>query len=107
MNPKFFFSIDLRTPNVTFKPRKTGRLNEKAVAVYQNADKGFATESEEKVSANKSMRFSNDTDPSHRLSMRLDNRKGYSCVSSRSNGGHSYNKKVLPSPKERLEVGGD
>ena len=66
-----FIASDLRPPNVTFKPRKTRRINEKAVAIYQSSNKRVATESVEKVSANKSMRLGNDFNPSHRLSMRL------------------------------------
>ena len=49
--PEGFIPNDLRPPNVTFKPRKARRINEKAVTVYGSADKRSATESVENVSA--------------------------------------------------------
>ena len=58
----------MRPPNVTLKFRKARRNNKKAVSVYQSANKRFATQSVETVSANKSIRLSNDFNPSHRLS---------------------------------------
>ena len=50
------------------------------------------------------MRLSNDFNPSHRLSMRLDDRKGPSRVSSRLNDGLPTNIKSFPSLKEGLEL---
>ena len=50
------------------------------------------------------MRLGNDFNPSHRLSLRLDDRQGPSRVLSRLNGGLPKDKKSLPSPKERLEI---
>ena len=82
-----FIPDDLRPPNVTFKPKKARRFNKKAVAVYQSANKRFAIESVENVSANKSMRLSSKLNHSHPLSMTLDDEKGPSRVSSRSNDG--------------------
>ena len=79
--PEGFIPNDLRPLNVTCKSRKGRRNNKKEVAVYQSAHKRFATESAENVSANMSMRFSNEFKPSPRLSMRLDDGKGPSCLS--------------------------
>ena len=70
-----FIPNDWRPPNVTFKIREAARITKKAVAVYQCANKRYATESVENVSAKKSMRLRNDFYPSHRLSMRLDDGK--------------------------------
>ena len=70
--PEGFIPNDLRPPNVTFKPRKARGINKTAVAVYQISNKRVATESVENVSAKMSMILSNDFNPSHRLSMRLD-----------------------------------
>ena len=94
----------MRLHNITFKPRKARRVNNKAVAVYQNANERFAIESVENLSANKSMRLSNDFNPSHRLSMRLDDGKGPSRVSSRLNDRLPTNKKSFPSLRERLKL---
>ena len=102
--PEGFIPNDLRPPNVIFQPRKATRINKKAVAVYQSANKRFATGQVEVLSANKSMRFRNDFNPSHRLSMRLDDGKGPSRLSSRLNDGLPTNKKCLPSLKEKLEL---
>ena len=102
--PEGFIPNDLRPPNVTFKPRKARRINKKAVAIYQNANKRVATESVENLSAKKSMRLGNDPKPSHRLSMRLDDGQGPSRVSSRLNDGLPKDKKSFPSLKERLEI---
>ena len=102
--PEGFIPSDLRPPNVTFKPRKARRINKKAVAFYQNANKRVATESMENISAKKSMRLGNDPKPSHRLSMRLDDGQGPSRVSSRLNDGLPKDKKSFPSLKERLEI---
>ena len=102
--PEGFIPIDLRPPNVTLKPRKTRRINKKAVAIYQNCNKRFAAESVENVSAKKSMRLENDFNPSHRLSMRLDDGQGPSRVLSHLNGGLPKDKKFFPSLKERLEI---
>ena len=77
-----FISSDLRPANVTFKPKKARRINKKAFAIYQSSNKRFATESVEYVSAKKSMKLGNDFNPSHRLSMRLDDEQGPSRVSS-------------------------
>ena len=102
--PEGFIPNDLRPPNVTFKPRKARRINKKAVAIYQNANKRVATEPIENISAKKSMRLGNDPKPSHRLSMRLDDGQGPSRVSSRLNDGLPKDKKSFPSLKERLEI---
>ena len=83
--PEAFTRNDLRRPNVSFKPRTARRNNKKAVAVYQSANKHFASESVENVRANKSMRLSIDFKHSHYLSLRLDDRKGSSRVSTRLN----------------------
>ena len=87
----------MRPPNVTFEPRKARNFKKKAVAVKQNANKRFATESVENVSAKKSLKLRNDSNPPHRLSMRLDDGKGRFRVSSRLNGG-------LPTKKNRALV---
>ena len=102
--PEGLIPNDLRPPNVTFKPRKARRINKKAVAIYQNANKRVATEPIENISAKKSMRLGNDPKPSHRLSMRLDDGQGPSRVSSRLNDGLPKDKKSFPSLKERLEL---
>ena len=99
-----FIPSDLRPPNVTFKPRRARRINKRAVAIYQNANKRVATESIENLSAKKSMRLGNNRKPSHRLSMRLDDGQGPSRVSSRLNDGLPKDKKSFPSLKERLEI---
>ena len=80
--PEGFFPSDLRPLNVTFKPKTARRINKKPVAIYQSSNTRFATESVENVCAKKSMRLGNDFNPSHRLSMRLDDRQGPSHVSS-------------------------
>ena len=102
--PEGFIPSDLRPPNITFKPRKARRINKKAVAIYQNANKRVATEPIDNISAKKSMRLGNDFNPSHRLSMRLDDGQGPSRVSSRLNDGLPKDKKSFPSLKERLEI---
>ena len=104
LEPQVFIPSDLRPPNVTFKPRKAKRVNKKAVAIYQNSNKRFATELVENVSAIKSMRLGNDFNPSHRLSMRLDDGQGPSRVSSRLDDGLPTDKHSLPNLKERLEI---
>ena len=102
--PEGFIPNDLRPPNVTFKSRKARRINKKAVAVYQSSDKHFATESVQKVSAKKSKRRGSDFNPSHRLSMRLDDGQGPSRALSRLNDGLPKGKKSFPSLKERLKI---
>ena len=102
--PEGFIPNDLRPPNVTFKPKKSRRINKKAVAIYQSSKKRVATESVENVCAKKSMRLGNDFNLSHRLSMRLDDRQGPSRVLSRLNDGLPKYKKSFPSLKERLEI---
>ena len=77
-----FIPNELRPPNITFKPRRAKRNNKKAVAVYQNVFKRVATESVDNMSAKKFIRHSNEFNTSHRLSMRLDDGKGPSRVSS-------------------------
>ena len=62
---------DPETPNEKIK---------KAVAVYQKTNERCATQSVENVSANKSLKLSNDLIPSHRLSVRLDDWKVTSRV---------------------------
>ena len=102
--PEGFIPSDLRPPNVTLKPRKARQINRKAVATYQSSNKRVATESVENVSAKKSMRLGIDFNPSHRLSMRLDDGQGHSRVLSRLNDGLPKDKKSFPSLKERLEI---
>ena len=102
--PEGFIPSDLRPPNVTFKPRKARRINKKAVSIYQNANKRVATESIENITAKKSKRLSNDFNPSHRLSMRLDDGQGPSLVSSRLDDGLPTDKHSFPNLKERLEI---
>ena len=102
--PKGFIPNDLRPPNITFKPRKARRINKKAVAKYQSSNKRLATESVENVSAKKSMRLGNDFNPSHRLSMRLDDGQEHSSVLSRLDDGLPKDKKPFPSLKGRLEI---
>ena len=75
-----FIPNDLRPPNISFKPRKGRRKIIKTVSLYQNANKRVATESVDHTTANKSMRLSNEFNPSHRLSMRFDEGKGPSRV---------------------------
>ena len=101
--PEVFIPNDLRPPNVTFMPRKARRINKKAVVIYQSSNKRVANESVEDVSAKKSMTLGNDFNPSHRLSMRLDDGQGPSRVLSRLNDGLPKYKKSFPSLKERLE----
>ena len=50
------------------------------------------------------MRLSNDFCPAHRLSMRLDDGKGPSRVSSRSDGGLPTDKQSFLNLKERLAI---
>ena len=85
-------------------PERPEEKIKKAVAIYQNSNKRFATESVEDVSAKKSMRFGNDCNSSHRMSMRLDDGQGPSRVLSRLNDGLPKDKKSFPSLKERLEI---
>ena len=99
--PEGFIPNDLRPLNVTFTPRKARRINKKAVAKYQSSNKRFTPESVENVSSKKSMRLGNDFNPSHRLSMRLDDGQG---VLSRLLDGLPKDKKSFPSFKERLEI---
>ena len=98
--PEGFIRNDLRPPNITFSLRKARSINKKAVAVYQIAKKRVATESEDNVSAKKSMRLSNQFNPSHRLSMRLDDGKGPSRVFSRLDDGLPTDKQSFPIFKE-------
>ena len=102
--PEGFIPNDLRPPNVTFKPRKARRINKKAVAIYQSSNKRFATESVENMSAKTSLRLGNDFNPSHRLSMRLDDGQRPSRVLSSLNDGLPKDKKSFPSLKGRLEI---
>ena len=104
IEPGGFIPNDLRPPNIPFKPRKARGFNKKAVSVYQNANKCVATESVDHTSANKSMTLSNEVNPSHCLSMRLDDRKGPSRVSSRLDDGLPTDKQSLPNLKKRLEI---
>ena len=89
--------------NITLKNRKARRINKKAVSVYQNANKRVAIESIGHICAKKSMRLSNDINRSLRLSMRLDDEKGASHVSSRLYDGLPTDKQSFPNLKERLE----
>ena len=72
--------------------------------MYQSSNKRFATESVENVSAKKSMRLGNDFNPSHRLSMSLDDGQGLSRVSPRLDDGLPTEKQSFPNLKERLEI---
>ena len=102
--PQGFIPNHLRPPNITLKPRKAKRINKEAVAVYQSAKKRLATESVETVSANRTIRLSKEFNPSHRLSMRLDDGRRPSSVSPRLNDGLPTNKKSFASLKERLQL---
>ena len=82
LEPDGFIPKGLRPPNISHKPRKAKRINRRAVSVYQNANKRVATESGDHISAKKSPGLSNGINPSHRLSMRLDDGEGPSRVSS-------------------------
>ena len=93
----------MRPPNVVVKLREVRTFNKKVVAVYQSSKKSFATETKENVRANKSMRFCNAFNPSHCLSMRLDDGEGPSRASLRSIDGLAKNRESFPSLKERLE----
>ena len=62
-------------------------MNKKSVEIYRNAHKRTAAGSVENVVTKKSMRLSDDFNPSHRLSMRLGDGQGQSHVSSRLNDG--------------------
>ena len=79
--PERFIPTDLRPPNFNFKPRKARRTNKKAVAIYQSFGKRVATESVDHTNAKKSKKLSNEFNPSHRLSMRLDDGQCPSRVS--------------------------
>ena len=50
------------------------------------------------------MRLSSEFNPSHRLSMRLDDGQGPSRVYSRVDDGLTTDKKTFPNLKERLEI---
>ena len=102
--PEGFIPNDLRPTNITFKPRKARRYNKKAVSVYQNAKKLVATESVDHKSAEKSMRFSSEFNPSHRLSLKLDDGQGPSRVSSGLNDGLPTDKQSFPNLKEGLKI---
>ena len=102
--PQVLIPNDLRSPNVTLRPKKERRPYKKAVTVYQNANKHFATESVENVRANKYIRHSNGSDTSHGLSMRLDDEKGPSHASSRSSDGLPTNNYLFTNLKEKLEL---
>ena len=101
--PEGFIPNDLRSPKITFKPRKARRINKKAVSVYQNANKRVATESVDHTSANKSMRLRNEFNPSHRLSRTLDDGKGPSRVSLRLDDGLPTDIQSFRNLKESLE----
>ena len=102
--PEGFIPNDLRPPNITLKPRKARRNNKKAVSIYQNANIQVATESVDHTNAKKSKRRSNEFNPSHRLSMRLDDGQGPSRVSSQLDDGLPTDKESLLNLKERLEI---
>ena len=89
----------MRHPDDTFEPEKPDEVTKKTVEIHKNAQKGSAG-SVENLVANKSMRLSNDFNPSHLLSRRLDDGKGPSCGSSRSNDGLPKDEKSLPSLRE-------
>ena len=104
MEPEGFIPNDLRPPNNTFRTRGAKRINIKAVAVYRNAKKRVATESVDNTSAKKSMRLRSEFNPTHRLSMRLDDGKGPSRVSSRLDDGLPTDKQSFPNLKDRLQI---
>ena len=99
-----FIPNDLRPPYFTFRHREARRFFEKAFTAYQNANKRVATESLNNISAKKSMRLSNEFNPSHHLSFRLDDGKRPSRVSSRLDDVLSTNKQSFPNLKERLKI---
>ena len=105
--PEGFIPKDLRPPNINLKPRRARRNNKKAVAVFQNANKRVATESVDNMTAKKSMRLSNEFNPSHRLSMRLNDGKGPSRVFSRLDDGLTPDKQSFPNLKKNLEIQND
>ena len=98
--PEGSIANDLGPPNVTFKSRKTRRLNKKAVEVCKDAHKRTAAGSIENIVTNKSMRLSNDFNPSHCFSKRLDDGQGPSRVFSRLNDGLPKDKRSFPSLRE-------
>ena len=98
--PEGFIVRDLRRPHVTIRPRKARRINRKAIAIYRNSDERVATESVEDTVVIESRRLDNNVDPSHRLSMRLDDRKGPSPVSTRLREGLPRDNKSFPSLRE-------
>ena len=69
--PEGFIPNDLRPHSVSFKSRKARQINKKAVKIHRNAHKRTLAGTVENVVTNKSMRFSNDFNPSPRFSMRL------------------------------------
>ena len=104
LEPKGFIPNDLRPPNIIFRLERAKRIIKKAVAVYQNANGRVATESTDNISAGKSMRLSNEFNPSHRLSTRLVDAKRPSPVPSRLDDGLPTDKQPLANLKERLEI---
>ena len=87
-----------------WKPEKPDELTKKTGKVCRNACKRIAAGSVENVITNKSMRLSNDFNPSHRLSMRLDVGKGPSRASSRLNDCLRQDTKTFPSLEGLLEI---
>ena len=99
-----FIPNDLRPSDITFRPRRARRINRKAVSVYQNANKRITTDSVDSISAKKSMRISKESNPSRRLSMRVDVGKEPSRVSSRLDDGLPTEKQSFLNLKWRLEI---
>ena len=94
----------MRPPIILLKRKRARRSKEKPVSVYQNANKRVVTESLDNITAKKSMRFSNEVNPSHQFSVRLDEEQGPSRVSSRLVDGSQTDKQSLPILKESLEI---
>ena len=84
-------------------PEKPDEDTKGAVEIYENAHKRTAARSVENVVTNKSMRPSNDFNLTYRLSMRLDDGRGPSLVSSRLNDGLPK-KNSFPSLKDSLKI---
>ena len=85
-------------------PGKPDKLTKKTVEIYNNAQKRTAVDSVENVVTNRSMRRSNNFNPSHRLSERSDVEIEFSRVSSRLNESLPKDEKSFFSLKERLEI---
>ena len=81
-------------------PSNPEKPDRKAIEIYKNAHKWTVAGSVENIVTNKSRSFSNDFNPSHRLSTRLKEEKGPSRVSSPLNDGLPKDGKSFPSLTE-------